>query len=199
MVKGKRRTKTSPVSVFLADNASHKKPKQKEYPELSFQQEADQVYRAKLTLEEAETNFRAAERRLLDLVRPEYENHAERGEFSKTFEVTGLDTPGVQVNYKDAFTSISFDKEELLKKKLGEQYEYFFFQKRIICLADTSDPTIRVLLAKLGEEDFKKFFKIEMCVATQQDMDRKQFELSAEVRLVVQQHKPSLKLRKPEE
>jgi len=196
MAKGKKRTKPTGLSAFLADNASQKKTKKKGNPELCFRQEADQVFHAKLALEEAKANFQTVERNLLELVSPEYEAHAERDEFSKTFEVAGQDTPGVQVSFKDAFHTVPLDKEQLLKKKLGEKYNYFFYQKRNICLADTSDATIRVLLAKLGEEDFKKFFKIEMCVATRQDMDRKQFELSAEVRLVVQQYKPSLKLRK---
>lgn len=189
------------ISDFLADQAVHRKPKKKVRPELqSLQKEVDSVVKACLALQEAKIAFNAARQRLLEKVTPAYEEHARSGKFSKTFDVAGEDTPGVQVSYKDCFRIIPLEKEVLLKKMLGDRYDYFFFQAREISLKDVSDATVTVLLAKLGPEDFKKFFSIELWVGTQPDMDQKQFELPDEIRLTaVQQYQPSLKLRKEEE
>lgn len=156
----------------------------------------DRVFHAYQAAADAQAAFDSLEAQLLEKVGPKYQEHAECGDFTKTLNLSGQETPGLQVNYKDAFKKIPLEKEALLQSKLGEKYDNFFYQKREISLSDTSDETISILLAKLGAEDFKKFFKIEMSVGTKADMDRKQFQLAPELRLAVQQYKPAVKIRK---
>ena len=156
----------------------------------------DRVYHAYQALQDAEANFNSLEAQLLEKVVPEYQEHATSGDFSKTFNVAGQETPGVQVSFKDAFKKIPLEKESALKAAMGDKYDTYFYQKREITVVDTSDAGVAILLAKLGPDDFRKFFKIEMSVGTKPDMDRKQFELPGAVRLAVQQYKPALKTRK---
>lgn len=155
----------------------------------------DRVYAAYQNHKDAEAAFQSLEGQLLEQVRPEYEDGA-KGDFNKTYNLAGKETPGVQVSYKDSFKKIPLDKEPFLQSRMGEMYDGYFRQAREISLIDTSDDGIEALVEKLGPELFQKFFKVEMFIGTKPDMDRKQFQLPPDVREVVQQYKAALKIRK---
>jgi len=221
----KKTPATGNIAAFLASKAAPKKKStKKDNPELDFHTDenitcecgavnnpsaggwscttcdkplslTDRVYHAYQAVKDAEGAYASLEGQLLELVTPEYETHA-KSEFSKTFNVAGQETPGVQVSFKDAFCKIPLEQEAALQAIMGSRYEDFFFQKREISMVDTSDESIQALLADLGEEKFAKYFKIDLSVGTKQDMDRKQFQLPPEARLAIKQYKPALKIRK---
>lgn len=219
----KKPNSTADISALLLKNrAPKKKPSKKEHPEISLDQLkqchkclkdvkegsahcehcgsstnlSDLVYTAYEALKDAEANYRTIESTVVDQVREHYEEYAGEGNFSKTFDVEGTDTPGVQVSFKDAFCDIDIEKEDILRKKLGEKFDQYFQQVRKMELKDTSDATVAFLMEKLGQEKFLELFAIKMHIGCKPDFDRRQFELSPEVRLVVKQHKPAVKIRK---
>lgn len=212
------------IAALLAKSASKKTPKKSDTPELDLHGSenitcscgtvndpsaggwkctscdlplslVDQVYEAYQAHKDAEATFKSLEGQLLELVRPEYEAGA-KGDFHKTYNLAGKETPGVQVSYKDMFKQIPLDKEPALRSRLGEMFDSYFRQARDISLIDTSDDGIEALLEKLGPDLFQKFFKVEMYIGTKPDLDRKQFQLPPEVQMVVQQYKAALKIRK---
>lgn len=156
----------------------------------------DRTYQAYCALQSAKATFEALEAQLLEQVRPEYREAAMEGDFSKTLNVAGQETSGVQFSFKDAFTTIPAEKEDVLREKVGEKYDNYFYQKRDISVADTSDEVVSLLLDKLGADDFTRLFKIQTSVGTKPDLDRKQFSLPQSAQLIIQQYKPSMKLRK---
>ena len=101
----------------------------------------------------------------------------------------------VLVTYKDAFLKISAEISQQLKSILGNKFENFFKEKRIIKLKETAtdDQTITLLLNKLGEEKFLEIFDIEIVTVTNEDMDRKQFQLPEDARNLINQFKASLR------
>lgn len=197
MAKAASKPSTPNPLDFLTANAGTKVPKGKAtHPELSDCGDlSDKTYVAYKTLKDAEAAFSSLESQVLDIVRPEYEKHTRSGDFAKTFNVAGTETPGVQISFKDMFKKIPLDREAELKDRMGDKYDTYFFQKRDLSLTDTSDETITLLLEKLGPDTFKRIFKIEMSVGTKPDLDRKQFELPEDVRMTVEQYKPALKIR----
>lgn len=160
---------------------------------------ADRLYEAYRAKQDADARFQALEAELLKEMAEVYRDYAEQGEFSKTFNVSGDESPGMQVIFTDRFSDLPLEKENALQELLGEKYNKYFFQRRNISVADTSDETLKLILSKLGEENFKKFFKIEMSLGCQGDMDRGQWDLPPEVRLILRQYKASLRPRKSEE
>ena len=102
----------------------------------------------------------------------------------------------VLVTYKDAFLKISAEISQQLKSILGNKFENFFKEKRIIKLKETAtdDQTITLLLNKLGEEKFLEIFDIEIVTVTNEDMDRKQFQLPEDARNLINQFKASLRV-----
>jgi hypothetical protein len=155
----------------------------------------DRCYQAYRNQQDVEAQFKSLEGQLLSIFKEEYREAAENGDFSKTFNFVGRDTPGVQFSAKDQFINIPLEKEAALRNILGVNFDKYFAQKRTIALADTSDSAIEFLLAKLGKDDFKRLFSIGMAVTTKPDLDMKQFSLPKEARMALVQHKPSMKIR----
>lgn len=157
---------------------------------------ADFIFLAYINAKDAKSQFDVLEKQLIDQVRISYQDFAEDGKFSKTFDVSGTDYPGVQLSFKDAWIEIPIEKEKGLKQKLGPEYDQYFEQKRELSLRDTSDKTIGYLMETLGEEKFYELFQIKVSIGCKPDMDRKQFKLPLEVQMALVQHKPALKPRK---
>lgn len=217
----KKNTSDDIAALLLKNRAPKKKSSKKERPEISLDQLkqcnkclkdvkdssthceycgsstnlSDLVYGAYEAFKDAEANYRTVESTLVEQVRKHYEEFAGEGNFSKTFDVEGTDTPGVQVSFKDNFCDIDVEKEDLLHKKLGQKFDQYFQQVREMELKDTSDATVHFLMEKLGQEKFLELFAIKMHISCKPDFDRRQWELSQEIRLVVRQHKPAVKIR----
>jgi hypothetical protein len=187
--------KIEDVSSFLQGNANPAPKKGKKIiPEITDAKElADNTFAAYQAAKDAEAVFRALEVSVLVITKQDYEARAKSGEFSKSFNVVGNKTPGVQVSYKDMFSDLPIECKADLQARLREKYDQYFEEKRVLTLADTSDSTIQLLVSKLGPEEFKKIFAIKVTVAAKADMDRYQFDLPEEIR--PKQSKPSLKIR----
>jgi hypothetical protein len=174
------------------------KPKSKKgsgTPELSGHGElADKAYEAYKAQKSAEAEFAALEGQLIEATQAVYEAGARQGGFEKTYNVVGLTTPGCQVVRQDKFKSQPITAAKGLKEQLGDKFDQYFEVKRELTVEDPSDATVQLLLAKLGEADFKRIFQIKLTVEAKDDMDRRQFELAEDVRPA--QYKPSVKIRK---
>lgn len=165
-------------------------------PSISPDSLHDAVYTAYTTFRDAEAAFRAVEAELLAKVDGIYAENAKHGVFSKSFNLPGFETPGVQVTYQDRFSAIPSENEETLKIMLGDKYNEFFDEKRELSLSDTSDSTVELLMKKLGEDLFLRLFNIRLTISAKKDMDRKQFSLSDDARSFIKQFKASVKLGK---
>lgn len=195
--------KTNKVDVadFLIANAGAVKPKKGKagIPELTDCGDlADRTHKAYLANKDAEATFKALEGQVLDLSSAAYEKHAKSGDFTKSFNIPGTETPGVQISYKDQFSALPIEQEEGLREQLGEKFDLYFEQKRELSLVDTSDETIKLLIKKLGQDEFKRIFSIKVSLTTKPDMDRKQFDLPEGVATLsgLKQYKPALKILK---
>jgi hypothetical protein len=187
------------VSSFLQANATKTPTKSKKHaiPVVEGHgQLADKCREAYTTMKDAEATFKAIEEEVLTKVSPEYEACALRGEFTKTFNVEGTTTSGVQISWKDSFTAIKIEEKPTLQEELGDRFDTYFEEKREVSLADTSDAAIQSLIAKLGPDDFQKYFSVKLSLIAKADMDRKQFDLPTSVRNRVNQYKPALKIVK---
>jgi hypothetical protein len=193
----KQNKNSTNVSDFLSGAATPKAKSGKKngIPEIEGQGElADRAYNANKAMKDATATYKALEAQILDVTAEEYEARAGSGDFTKTLNVQGVATPGVQVSYKDAFSDIPIEEKEALVERLGDRFEQYFEEKRVLTLSDTSDATVKLLLDKLGEDTFRQIFEIKVSIATKADMDRRQFDLPEDVRPA--QYKASVKIRK---
>ena len=182
------------LNVAAAASAESKNSK---VPSISgFEDLADEITQLYKDAEDSQAAFRKREADLIDKVNKKYEEAAVRGTFSKSFNVLGNETSGVQVTYRDQFTALPADKEPELRNALTDKYDLFFRKDRDISVKITDDETVRFLLSKLGKEDFLRIFDVTQKIATKPDMDRKQFTLPVEVKLALKQYKPAIKLIK---
>ena len=196
--------KTNKVDVvsFLIANTGAPKPKKGKagVPELTDCGDlADRTHAAYVVSKDAEATFRALEGQVLDLTNAAYEQRAKSGDFTKSLNLPGSTTPGVQVSYKDQFSPLAIEQEAGLREQLGdEKFDTYFDQKRELTLVDTSDETIQLLLKKLGPDEFRRIFAIKVTLVTKADMDRKQFDLPEGVAALsgLKQYKPALKILK---
>lgn len=195
----KQSKKSLDVGNFLASNAGTNpgKPKKGAVPELSGHEAlADKAYNAYKTSKDAEAAYKALEAEILGVVSPAYEANARAGAFSKSFNLPGEETAGMQVSYKDQFSPMTMEQEPHIRERLGDKYDAYFEQKRELSLIDTSDETIKLLIKKLGEDEFRRIFEIKLAIIAKPDMDRRQYELPDDVRIfALKQYKPSLKSR----
>ena len=157
---------------------------------------ADVVYNAYQASKDAETTYKVVEATMVEEVHNHYKEFAQSGRFSKTFNISGTSTPGVQVSFKDMFSEISSEVEPELKQLMGDDYNKNFKEVRTLTLKNTSDQNIEYLMEALGQEKFLELFDIKVAIACQSDMDRKQFSLPTKVQLMIKQWKPSTKLKK---
>jgi len=185
------------VSDFLAASTGATKPsKKKAIPELDCPALADLTYAAYVASKDAEATFKALESQVVELTSAAYAQHAQSGEFTKSLNIPGTTSAGVQVSYKDQFSAIPIEQEPDLKEALGEKFDTYFEQKRDLSLVDTSDETIQLLIKKLGPDEFRRIFAIKITLTCKADMDRKQFELPVAATAIIKQYKPALKILK---
>jgi hypothetical protein len=183
-------------SLLKANQSAPVKTGTSKVPTLPADALHDQVAEAYTAFKDAEAAFRAIETELLQKTDALYAANALDGSFSKSFNLPGRQTTGVQVTYQDRFSAIPDSNEEDLKALLGAKYSQYFEESRQLQLSDTSDQTIDLLTKKLGEETFLKLFKIKLTITAKPDMDRRQFDLDDASRAYLKQFKASVKLIK---
>lgn len=186
----------SNVSNLLKANKSEAGKPGSSVPVLKADALYDSMFTAYTHFKDAEASYRALEAELLQRTDEMYAENAQNGTFSKSFNLPGLQTPGVQVSYKDQFTAIPVENEENLKSLLGDKYSQYFDEKRELQLVDTSDDAINQLIAALGEDKFLKMFSIKLTISAKKDMDRRQFDMNTNARAFLKQYKASVKLGK---
>lgn len=202
--KGKRSggsKKAAPsVNDFLTANAGTTPKKGKrDIPVLNASTLADDTANAYREMKDAEAEYRALEAKVIELTGPEYERRAKANEFTKSFDLPGATTEGVQVSYSDKFSDLPAEAEEGLREQLGDEaFDANFESKRVLTLSKTDDATIALLRKKLGDDTFRDIFDIKLSLAVKPDMDRRQFDLDEGVRTLsgLKQAKPSVKLIK---
>jgi hypothetical protein len=191
-------------------------------PELRGQEAiADELHNAVVAQKDAEVERKDKEELLLPAVTEEYMRLACAGRFTKTINIAGKDTPGIQVSFQDRFSAIPIDAEEelraldpkfdehfeqvrsismkqasfddlaLLMKKLGKGISEIFQ----VSLKDTSDKTIDTLVAKLGEQDFTRLFEVALSLKAKEHLDEKLHEVPKAAHGFIKQAKGSVKLR----
>lgn len=105
--------------------------------------------------------------------------------------------PAVMVTYKNQFTEISMDNEEVLQGILGQDYEKYFIPSYVIELKDKSIAGVEKLIELVGEDMFTALFDVKKQVIKPcETMNADQFTLRKdypEVSAYVVQYKPSMK------
>lgn len=198
------------------------KKKASDIPELTGHEKfADKLHNAVLKIKEAGNEVKEAEGELLPLAEAEHARLAASGAFTKTINIPGKATAGVQITWQDVFSAIPSENEEELKKvdpKFDEHFEEVrslilkqtshaditFLLKKLgkeitdifsISLKDTSGATIDMLADKLGADDFLRLFEIKTGLKTKKGLDEKMHELPAAVKPFLKQAKGAVKLR----
>lgn len=169
----------------------------------SVQKLADQVVDAKRALIDAEGRYSILEKEIVEKSDRIYANRAEAGHFAKSMNIDGIETTGVQIVYTDKFTGIDTQvngkdnpQEKNLRKILGKRFDSLFEERRTVSMVKADDKTIDLLVEKLGEDVFLDIFQIRVQIVPSKGFDEAQFELPAQVREIVKQAKPSVRLRK---
>lgn len=182
---------------------------------------ADKLHNAVLDAKNASVEQQEAEGELLPEAIKEYERLATLGKFTKSINIPGKETAGVQITFQDKFSAIpataadelraldpKFDEHfeetrslsikqadhaalEFLMKKLGKGISDIFS----ISLKDTSDKTIDMLVSKLGETDFARLFEVQLGIKAREHLDEKVHELPSAVKPFIKQAKGAVKLR----
>ena len=117
------------VSSFL--KLKHRPTGGSQIPSLSdYGQEADRVVVAYKAFKSAEAGYRAVESELLSDVDSDYSKNGSNGHFSKSFNIQGDKTDGVQVTYQDRFSPIPIDNAVVLKEACGDSFSTLFIEKR---------------------------------------------------------------------
>lgn len=160
-----------------------------------LESKADQLAGLYDAFKQAEAEFRALEGEVLVETDSLYEKRAQDGQFSKSLNLEGNKTNGIQVTYQNKFVSIPSENEGELKTILGEKFNTYFEQKRDLKLQVTDDKTIQLLIDKLGEKVFFEIFSIDVSIVPKGDMDRNQFNLPEQARAFLKQYKASVKKR----
>jgi len=182
---------------------------------------ADDLHEAVVKQKDAEAERKMAEGDLLPLVESEYLKLAQSNSFTKTINVPGKSTGGVQITFQDRFSPIAIENEAELRA-LDPKFDEHFEQKRSIALKgsdldvlqllikklgknisdifavslkDTSDNTIDLLVSKLGEEDFAKLFDVQLSLVAKDHLDEKIHEIPTKARGFIKQAKGAVKLK----
>lgn len=155
----------------------------------------DDVCRLKKKLSDAKASCESAEEKLIDAIRPKYEDGAKRNDFMKSISVRGNDSNKVMVSWSDSFSAIPMEHSSFLKRA-DEDFDKHFIEKRVLTVKSerTNDESIQELLELLGQKKFKEFFDVGITVATKAGMDQAQFGLEDEIRQLLKQRSPSVKL-----
>lgn len=159
--------------------------------------EADEAVRKKIAFKQAETEFKMAERAVIEKAQPIYARLAREGNFSKSLNLAGSETAGVRVSFSDRFSALPGSEKAQLVELLGERFDVLFTEERRLTLKPekTDDDSIRFLLDRLGPETFGDFFDVEVSVKPKPGLDREQFNLPESVQEMLVQAKPSVVVR----
>jgi hypothetical protein len=139
---------------------------------------------------------------IIEHVRPQQDELAYCGSFTKSLTVAGK-TASVTYVTSDRF-SVPQDEaaQSEIKKVTGKKYDDFFEVKRTISMKDTAlkDETTLNKVAAACEKaglNLADIFDVGDKVLAKEDLDRKQYELTAKqlqtFRSLVRQSKPALK------
>ena len=213
---------TSSLLKDIARPVETKKKAASNIPDINGQEKlADKLHAAVVKAKDAAVEQKEAESDLLPLVEKEYERLARSGHFTKTLNIPGKDTAGIQISFQDRFSPIPIENETelraldpkfdehfeetrflsikqadheviaLLMKKLGKNISDMFS----ISLKDTSDKTIDTLVEKLGADDFKRLFDVNLGLRAKEHLDEKMHEIPAAAKPFIKQAKGAVKLR----
>ncbi len=186
---------------------------------LGHEKTADALHEAVKAANDAKAEQASLEEDLLPVVGKEYRRLASDNQFTKSINIPGDKTEGVQITYQDKFVPIPIEHETelramdpkfdehfeqkrslgmkradhdaiaLLMKKLGKNITDLFS----ISLNDTSDEAINLLVAKLGQDTFAEMFNVELTLVAKEGLDRKVHELPKTD--LIRQYKGAVKLR----
>jgi hypothetical protein len=169
----------------------------------SIQATVDTFVNNKAQIKALEAAQADAEAVIIEHVRPQQDEHAFRGDFSKSFLVPG-NTTNVTYNTRDSF-SVPQDEETLkeVRKITGEKkYSEFFTSKPSIGIKSsilTNDAVMNKIAAACEKAGLSlgEIFESTVKVIAQDDLDVKQYTLPKEklplFRALVRQSKPALK------
>ena len=192
--------KASKVSSFLKKVSKPDAPKKgSSVPSVQVitPEQADSLANLKQAYNDAESRFRVAEGDALKAVRSAYRDRAISGDFSKSINIDGEETPGVQFSFQDRFGAIVKEDADVLREELGSAFEKHFEERRVLTLKSTDDAAIEKLLGKLGEKLFQELFEVQLPVHAKPGMDKEQFSFSDKAQAILEkaQFKASMKLR----
>lgn len=163
----------------------------------------DKLVSTKATLTSLEAEKADLEEKIINHVRPQQDDNARKGDFSKSYLVEG-NSSNVTYVTSDRF-SVPKTEEELdaLKRLLGQdRFNAWFEKKRTIKLkesASTNQTFITALRSALDTAglSFADSFEVTDITVAKSDLDMKQYELGENVleqfRTLCRQNKPALK------
>lgn len=160
----------------------------------------DKYVKAKADMKAAKADMTSTESVIIDAVREIQDKDGFSDNFSKSYDVTGVNE---KVKYVTANKfSINSDDEDEIKELLGEAYDILLDEDHDVRLRPEvlSNPSLQEELMDLldGGELFDKFFYTHTTIKAQKDLDAKIYkhvdsnDLEA-LRIFVKQNKPSLR------
>ena len=162
----------------------------------------DQVIKCKAGIAKLKAEQEEFEGTIIDHVRPQQDNDARDGNFSKTYLVEGHEG-NLSYNTADSFSvPQDEDSQEALRDMLGDKYDTWFKTKRVISLKEGIEKNEKLIdqifevITKAGLDPSDVFNAVDTVVAAD-DLDRKQYDLNQErlevFRSIVKQRKAALK------
>lgn len=195
------RKSTISTSALLSSLATKTTKTTSKVPEMAVNNKlatmVDVVVKLKKEMKDAKTKYETVEAQLVSAVQPQYASTAaDRHQiFSKSIKLVGNGSNKVMVSWSDSFSIIPMDCAGALRAA-DKQFDDHFVEQRTLTVKDTmtDDKSIAELVNLLGVKKFEKFFDIKLGLATKEGMDRMQFQLAEEVKCVLKQRAPSVKI-----
>ncbi len=195
MAKAKAANKVDIESLLRAGNEESAKAKKSEIPSITNQEKlADDANELLREYAELEQQVQAVKAKLHEVVFPEYTERAKADNFTKSLNLDGSSTQGVQVTYTDRFSEIDIKHEVQIQKACN--FDQFFERKVSLKLKEQTVESVKDLVALIGPAKFAELFETKYVISCLGDMDRKQFGLPGQVRELLKQAAPSIKVRK---
>lgn len=167
-----------------------------------IQTKVDQFVANKAELKRLEADQKDIETTIIEHVRPQQDELAYCGSFTKSLQVQGK-TQTITFVTMDKFSVPQDEASQAeIKKVLGKKFDEFFETKRSITLKDTvlkDEKTLDKIAAACEKAglNIADIFDVGDKLVAKDDMDRKQYELTKKnldiFRTLVRQAKPALK------